>query len=433
MNLRTRPPTFESGESAGFGAATARSGVSGGSVRLAAIERLLVYASRAIVPLAALTPIEARAERERLTGALRAGHALAPRWHYAPPPADDGLRRALDAAESVLARAPEGPLDALYVGRIRELALEAALCAAAGTRELGRLATARYAASEAGRGTPRGEREPQATALCARWLASSGGASSGSARAHPSAGTVRRAASFATCLALRSDDPHAGSLLQRMRAEVGRLGLPFSVQAAPALAALAATGEDVILVATGRMLTAEVVERTVLHEVHGHAWPRVRARYASSVLFRAGTARGVDEQEGRALWLERRTGWLGTARKRQLATRHDAACAMVDGASFADVVCRLVRMHGASPEEAVVVAERVFRGSDGTFPGLGRERVYLPALLRVQARLEDKPDDEPVLASGQIAVDAVDALRPYAPPVEHHSTKRMPRRGDERD
>jgi hypothetical protein len=420
VSTRADPPTFESGESAGFGAGTRRAGgigradgtgragspplgIAGGSVPLAAIERLLVHASRAIVPLAALTPLDARAERERLTGALRTGGALSPRWRYPPPTPDDGLRRALDEAEGSLARTTEGPLAALYVERIRELALEAALCAAAGTRELGRLATARFARIESGPGTRSGTRNARAAELCARWLASSG-------RPPPA------------CHALRSDGAEPGSLLQRMRTEVGRLGLPFAVRAAPALAALAATGEDVILVATGRMLTEEVVERTVLHEVHGHAWPRARACHASSVLFRAGTARGADDQEGRALWLERRAGWLGAQRKRQLAARHDAACAMEDGASFADVALRLVRQRGASPEEAIVVAERVFRGSDGTFPGLGRERVYLPALLRVQAHLAARPCDEPVLACGQIAVDAIDALRPYAPPLDHHST-----------
>jgi hypothetical protein len=198
-----------------------------------------------------------------------------------------------------------------------------------------------------------------------------------------------------------------------MQAEIGRLGLPFAVRSAPALAALAATGEDVILVATGRVLSAEVVDRTVLHEVHGHALPRVRARRASSVLFRAGTARGADDQEGRALWLEGQAGFLGASRRRQLAVRHEAARVMSEGATFADVARHLVRGHGVAPAEAVIVTERVYRGSDGTFPGLGRERVYLPALLRVEACLAERPEDDAVLASGQIAVGAIDVLREY--------------------
>jgi hypothetical protein len=64
--------------------------------------------------------------------------------------------------------------------------------------------------------------------------------------------------------------------------------------------------------------------------------------------------------------------------------------------------------------EAVVAAERAFRGADGQRPGLGRERVYLGALVRVKAHLEARPDDEHVLASGQVSLDAIEALRPFA-------------------
>ena len=427
VTLRPGAPLSDSAESARFDAAGGHSTLSQGSSRLAAIERLLVYASRAIAPLAALTPLDARPERERLTSALRAGKPLAPRWRYAPARADDGLRHALDAAESVLERHPECALDALYVERIRELALEAALCDAVGTRALGPLATARFAPRQRDAHECHRQRDARTAALCARWLTNPGGPDEDITRTEPrSVGSVgSRAAN-----AIRSDSPDPGSLLQRVRAEVGRLGLSFAVQPAPALAALAATGENVILIATGRMLTPEIVERTVLHEVHGHAAPRARAHQASSVLFRVGTARGVDDQEGRALWLEQRAGWLRAARRRQLAARHDAARAMEDGATFEDVVLRLARTHGASFEEAVVVAERVFRGSDGTFPGLGRERVYLPALLRVRAWLAKRPEDDAVLASGQIAVDAIDALRGHAPPLDDQSSIRLRRSAD---
>jgi hypothetical protein len=44
-------------------------------------------------------------------------------------------------------------------------------------------------------------------------------------------------------------------------------------------------------------------------------------------------------------------------------------------------------------------------------PGLGRERVYLESLVRVRAHLEAHPEDEPVLASGQVALDALGAIR----------------------
>jgi len=213
-----------------------------------------------------------------------------------------------------------------------------------------------------------------------------------------------------------------------MRAAVGELRLPFSVVARASLAPLAATGEHVILVASGRRVHDEDARRTVLHEVEGHAWPRARSQRSSVALVRAGTARGVDDQEGRALLLEDRAGFLGAHRKRQLAARHRAVEAMLDGASFADVARLLVDAHGVDAEEAVVVAERVFRGGDGTSPGLGRERVYLESFVRVREHLEAHPDDERVLSAGQIAVDAIDPLRPYVDRDTHPGAVAFSRR-----
>ena len=88
---------------------------------------------------------------------------------------------------------------------------------------------------------------------------------------------------------------------------------------------------------------------------------------------------------------------------------------MQHGAGFAEVVRGLTRGYDIAPHDAVVMAERAFRGSDGSFPGLGRERVYLPSYLRVRAHLEQRPEDESVLASGQVALGAIEALRSYAP------------------
>jgi hypothetical protein len=86
---------------------------------------------------------------------------------------------------------------------------------------------------------------------------------------------------------------------------------------------------------------------------------------------------------------------------------------MLAGATFAEVALALVDAHGVEAAEAVVVAERVFRGSDGKGQGLGRERVYLESFLRVRTWLDARPEDEAVLAAGQLAVDSIDALRPF--------------------
>ncbi len=356
--------------------------------RPTAIERLVLHAACEVQPLAAVTPDAPPGERQRLAAALRGGGRAVPRWSYAPVPHEE-LRRALDAAALALERASSGPLDALYLERIRELSVEAAICAAAGTRAIGALALRRFAPLSTA--VARGAR-----ALGAAWLSDRGE----DADHEPEMAT---------------DDPHPRSLLSQMRATVGRLRLPFAVVPTRAIAALAATGDRAIYVAVGRAVRSEDAARTVLHEVEGHARPRARSARATCALFRAGTARGVDDQEGRALLLEERGGFLGSRRRRQLAARHWAVEAMFAGASFAEVAEALVTDHGFDALDAVLIAERAFRGGDGEHPGLGRERVYLEGLVRVRAHLERAPEDEGVLACGQVAVDAAESLRELAP------------------
>jgi hypothetical protein len=348
-----------------------------------AVERLVLLGAREVKLLGSLTPVDAHGERARLVAAVEAGREACPRWRYAPVAHGD-LRRALDAADRALAEEAETPLDRLYHERVRELSLEAELCAAAGTAGLPHLARERFAARDAAVAR-------QASLLCATWLDEPSHA--------------------APAVTLASDDDDPRSLLSRLRAEIGRLHLPFTVVTQPSLAPLAATGDGIILVAPGRRVTDEDAARTVLHEIEGHACPRARASEAPLAIFRAGTARGVDDQEGRALLLEERAGLLGPRRRRQLAARHRACEAMADGAAFADVAPMLVREHGLDALQAVVIAERIFRGGDGVHPGLGRERVYLEALVRVRAHLEARPEDEAVVAAGLVAVDAAPTLK----------------------
>ena len=355
--------------------------------RGALVERLLDHASREIRLLSTFTPRDAHRERAKLIDDLRAGRRATPRWTYAPRPHEE-LRRALDSAVETLERSDRTPVEALYLARAQELSLEAAMCARVGTADVTHLARARFEPLDE-------DSAGAASALCSTWLCEP--------RPTPSEGHIA------------SDDPDPKSLLSQMRAAVGRLHLPFKVVATPWLAALAATGDRVILVTTNRLVSDEDTERTVLHEIEGHARPRARAMAASSALFRIGTARGIDDQEGRAVWLEERAGMLGPGRRRQLAARHRAVEAMLGGASFADVAAALVGEHGLDVADAVIISERAFRGGDGTHPGLGRERVYLESLVRVRQRLGSRPEDEAVLAAGQVSVDAIDALRRFAP------------------
>jgi hypothetical protein len=361
----------------------------GAPALLAPVERLLDHAAREIRLLATLTPRDAHLERVRLIDELRAGRPATPRWTYAPRFHDD-LRRALDSTAEELERGDRTPLQELYRARARELSIEAAICASAGTIEVGRLAKTRFEALEE-------EVAKAASALATEWLA----------EPRPSPADEP---------AVLSDDPDPRSLLSQMKAAVGRLRLPFMVVASPWLAPLAATGERVILITAHRLVSDEDIRRTVLHEIDGHARPRAQATLALSSLFGIGTARGIDDQEGRAVWLEERGGLLGARRRRQLAARHRAVEAMLEGASFSDVSQTLIEQHGLDAADAVVIAERAFRGGDGTYPGLGRERVYLESFVRVRGHLTLHPEDDAVLASGQVAVDAINALRPFLRP-----------------
>jgi hypothetical protein len=290
-------------------------------------------------------------------------------------------------AEREIAKNPTTALDALQQARAHELSVEAGLCAAAGTSDVGRLSGERFP-------TPDTCVARAASDLCARWLAE-----------------TPQPATEEALVASDSDDPR--SLLSRMRARIGALRLPFSVVARSALAPLAATGERVIFIATGRLLGKRDTLRTVLHEIEGHARPRARAKLATLTLFRIGTARGTDDQEGRALLLEERAQLLDARRRRQLAVRHRCVEAMRMGGKFDDVVRMLVDEHGIDATDAVIVAERAFRGSDGKNMGLGRERVYLESLVRVRAHLELHPEDEAVLACGQVSVDAAAVLAQF--------------------
>ncbi len=351
-------------------------------------ERLLIEAVRSVRLLGSVVPRNAAPERARLVEAFESGHAATPRWTYARTD-HAALRKALERAAQRLGAEPH-PVAQLYAARARELEIEAALASEAGTAVLGALARARFRSA-----SPQAAGE--ATILARKWIAEGREALA----SEPAAETIE------------SDSTGPGSLLTRMREEVSRLGLPFAVVAQPSLSALAATGERHILVAAGRRVTREDVERTVMHEIEAHAIPRTRASQARLALFQIGTARGIDDQEGLAIVLEERGSFLGPKRKRELAARHLAVEAMDGGAPFAENVQALVKEHGLSAREAVLVAERVYRGGDGSTPGLGRERIYLEAFLRVREHLAKTPTDEGILTSGQVSLDAVAVLTPF--------------------
>jgi hypothetical protein len=170
------------------------------------------------------------------------------------------------------------------------------------------------------------------------------------------------------------------------------------------LACSAAAGDGFILVQRGLSLRPESARRIALHEVLGHAAPRLRAKSESLGIFAVGAARGSEDEEGRALVIEERHGLLDGERRRELGARHLAALAVRRGADWVETVSAVIRF-GLSPRESVRVAARVFRGG-----GLARELIYLPARERVASAFETDPTIERWLERGRVGLEAARAL-----------------------
>lgn len=330
--------------------------------------------------IAATTPQNLGAELARLEAAWDRERGGGARFEYAAPgdfnELIDGLGRVAEALEG------KGLLGGIYAARAREIAEEARVCASVGKASMREAARRRYARRDAFC--------DKADALARAWLAGEGDADREQ---------LDRIVS--------DDERDPRSLVSEMRRAVGTRRLPLRVVIVRDLAPLAATGDGFVQVAAGRSITVRDVARTVLHEIEGHAAPSQRAKALSLSIFAVGTAWGSDDQEGRALALERRAGFLDAGRRRELALRHLAARAVEQGADIAEAA-RLVVDLGADVPVALRIAARVCRGG-----GLAREAVYMPALLRVEAALEVDPELDDVLSSGRVAVPSADALRAW--------------------
>src|SRR5215471_3573101 len=356
-------------------------------------DRALFRALAEVKLIRAVTPVSADEEVARLCGAFERGAPALPCFRYESPPLRPELANALERVAAFL----EGlsPLGNVYAERARELLLEALLIQAVGSPKLTSLARQRFL----GQSDDDRRDRADADALADDWIASSG---------HED--DVDEEDLVESC---NASDP--GSLISVMSREVGRHRLPMQVVVQPGLASLAATAEGALLVAKGRWIRRCDVARTVLHEIEGHALPRRRAASAPIGIFGLGTARGMDDQEGRALLLEEEAGFFDALRKRELGMRHLAARAALDGASFVDVVA-LLRSRGAAVRTAVRIALRVARGATGE-GGLGREVVYLTARVRVARAQRSELGNviEGVMARGRVAANVAPALAAFVP------------------
>jgi hypothetical protein len=310
-----------------------------------------------------------------------AGEPCLPQFSYPPRQDHQELIASLEILAEWLIR--EDALGKLYADRTREIVSEALICSAVGMAHFRTSARKRFSC--------RDTFDDAADALVKDWLD------------EPFEDLPVDRAEL-----VRSDDPQdSRSLLVRLRAEIGARKLPFRVIVARDSSALAATGDAFVQIAAGRMMTIADVERTVLHEIEGHVLPRCHANAQRLGIFALGTQFGVDDQEGRALCIERHAGHLEIVRRRELAFRHTAARLLEEDADFVEAARALLHL-GAQLSDALRITARVFRGG-----GLGREIVYVPAFLRVDAALSQDPQLDDVLGAGRVAVGAAELLRPW--------------------
>lgn len=352
-------------------------------VALASVDRLFSHAERSTALLDRCRPVNAVAETERVAALWEKGEPAVPAFRYLPRP---DLRALLAALEAVVDLGDgEGIWKAIYGARALELFREASIVDSLETPAFSARAAARFPLDRTEFGALSDLRAHE-------WLAlSSGGGHE----------------------AIPSDDSHdPRSLLSRVHALVGELRLPVRVTTSRDLASAAATGDGFIVVRSGLAHSADHARRIALHEVFGHALPRVRARAEVHGVFAVGTAEGADDEEGRALLIEERHALMTDGRRHELAARHVAAAAVRAGADWVETVRTLIAQ-GVAPRRAVSVSARVHRGG-----GLAREIVYLPAFYRVSAAFIAEPSLERWLERGRISVAAARTFRSaFDPPA----------------
>jgi len=343
--------------------------------RLLRAASVLAQAENRIRLLDRVVPRNLASERARLLAARRAGASLTPSFSYAPFDEAAELRAGL---EGLAAELDSGdPQDLLFSERARELALEAALAEALGTKAFAPLASARFP------GPAPDEVGPLRALLEAFERAP-------------------RDRDDAPKIAAASADPR--SLVRVLERRLGESDLGARIELRPELGSVAAAGDGVIYVRAGARLSAAEAERIALHELEAHVLPRKRARREPNPIFSVGGGGASEDEEGRALLLEERAGLQGSERKRELLHRHRAAELVRSGASFSDGV-RALEDLGVDAERALDWSLRAHRGG-----GLAREIVYLPAFVRVKRGFALEPQLEGFLARGRVSLAAARTL-----------------------
>ena len=379
----------------------------------ARLDALIASVHGAAQVLPALTAQNGATERVRLIEALTRGQRVDPRFVYTPRKTERAVHESLAAARGL---AHVSPAAALYLARLDELELELRILEAIGDMHAVRpLAAQRY-----GTGAMSVALHPcERTAAAERREDTTTSALAADARAAASIDasmtTVARAARVilaTTAIAapeprtLPADDARGGPSAAAIVREIAlAAGVDVVVRVEPRLAAAAASGERMVLLAARAFGPREAL-RIAVHEVLGHLVSAINARVQPLRLLEIGTANSFGDQEGVALVLEEDVGVLDTGRIRTLAARVLATDAMHAGMAFGDCALLLLRDHGLAPDAAIAVTERAYRGG-----GVARDAGYLRGWRRVRCAIAAASTSVDELRMGRVGVDDVGALR----------------------
>jgi len=321
--------------------------------------------------LARCQPINVEQLQRDIRSQWFAGRSIEPLLEFAPPPDLSQLRGALEDLGVWLESGERWAK--ILAERTRELLLEAQMVESVGTASIVHLAKLRF----------HGAQDSQAHAL--RRLAQKWATLTSEL---PDAATVS------------SDDERSeNSLLQLVRTELARLGIPFPVRLNSKMMARAAVDDTAVWVKPGVYLAPRIAKRIAVHEVHGHAVPRFNARRAENWLIRCAVVHADVDEEGRALLFEERAGYLDSTRKRELGLRHLAADACRHGASFRDTV-RLLIEYESSLDDLLPMVLRVWRGG-----GLAREIIYMTGYFKATRVLRTAPNIDDWMQRGRLSFD----------------------------
>jgi uncharacterized protein (TIGR02421 family) len=337
------------------------------------VEELMVAVARKARVLPALTPMNAASERARLVELVARGEAPNPRWELVRRPVDVGVWRTIDVIRALVYSRIPRPLRDLYLARVDELEVDVAIIEAVGNPVKVRpLAARRY-------GT--GMREVELD--------------DGPVRVNAVArGLLER---LPPAEEVRSIPPE--QLASMLRQAMHAVGLPeVEVRIDARLVAGAATGDRGVFLAS-RPFGRTEARRLIVHEVLGHAVAAANATYQPLRVFEIGTAGSFADQEGLAICLEEEAGALDIHRLRVLAARVVATDRVHAGASFGETARHLHVQHGFSPEVAVLITERAYRGG-----GIARDAAYLYGYLRVRTALRRRTATIDALRAGRIGL-----------------------------